>query len=130
MSGHSVTHLAELTVSDPVQRRFCTVQHNFPLLHVTPATKDSHGKRKTHTHTHTHTQMICSMQDRAPITLETQQHTLALGQESSLSQQPSPSSTTRQLFKRKNHLNNTDKTAWLTAMQKSLGAWGNILHPL
>lgn len=57
MSGCSVTCLAELTVGDPVQKRFCTVQHNFPLLHVTPAAKDSHGReRETHTRTGDDTQ--------------------------------------------------------------------------
>lgn len=35
-----------------IQKRFCTVQHNFPLLHVTPAAKVSQG-RSPHTHTHT-----------------------------------------------------------------------------
>lgn len=113
-------------MGDPVQKRFCTMQHNFPLLHVTPAAKDSRGRRERHTHSciHSNIQMIRCMQDIAPITPETQQHTLAPSQESSLSRQPSPSSTTRQLFNRKNHLDDTDETACHTAKQKSLGTLG------
>lgn len=89
----------------------------------------------THTHTLTyeptcsHIQIIpCMPSKHHP--QKSQRHTLAPGQKSSISQQPSPTSTTRQLVKRKNHLNDTDEPAQHTAEQKSFGAWGNTCHPL
>ena len=118
------------------------MQHNFPLLHVTPAAKDSHGRGRdshtlTHTHSHTHTHTHTRTDDTRHAAhsthrpRKTQQHTLAPVQERApFSRQPSPTSTTRQLVKRKNHLNDTDETACHTAKQKSLGAQGETLFIL
>lgn len=113
----------------PFRRGFalCSIISHYCMSHLLPRIPMG-GTR--HTHTHSHIQMIPGMQHIAPIAPKTQQHTLAPGQESSLSRQPSPTSTTRQLLRRKNHLNDTDETARHTAKQKSLGAWGNTLHPL
>lgn len=114
----------------PFRRGFalCSIISHYYMSHLLPRIpmgEDTH----IHSHTHTYTYRwypACL----APIIPKSQKHTLAPSQESSLSRQPSPTSTTRWLLKRKNHLNDTDETACHTAKQKSLGAWGNTLHPL
>lgn len=75
------------------------------------------------THSHTHDTWHRAHSTHHP---ETEQCNLALGQESSLLRQPSPTSTTRQLLKRKNHLNDTDETARHTVKQekKKFGSQG------
>ena len=129
----------------PFRRGFalCSIISHYYMSHLLPRIpmgrethRHTHTDTHTHTHTHTHTYTHSHIQTKpgvqhiAPINPETQRHTLALGQEGSHSRQPSTSSTTRQLLKRKNHLNDNDETACHTAKQKSLGAWGDTLHPL
>lgn len=118
----------------PFRRGFalCSIISHYYISHLLPKIpmgEERHIHTRTRTHTYTYRwSPACSTQHPSPPKI--QQPILAPSQESSLSRQPSPTSTTRQLLERKNHLNDTDETACHTAKQKSLGAWGNTLHPL
>lgn len=106
----------------------CSIISHYYMSHLLPRIPMG-GSRDTCTHIHTHKyRWYPALQHPSPP--KTQRHTLAPCQESSLWRQPSPTSTTRQLLKRKRHLNDTDEIVCHTARQKSLGAWGNTLHPL
>lgn len=106
----------------PFRRVFapCSIISHYGMSHLLPRLPMGE-EGNTHTHTltrtlaQTHTQAHTQDTHTAPITPKTEHCSLAPCQESSLSLQPSSTSTTRKLLKRRNQLNDTDETACHTA---------------
>lgn len=91
------------------------MQHNFPLLHVTPAAKVSQGRTPPpDTHTHTNDGWHVTHNSHRP--LKSQQHTLAPGQERSRLRQPSTAAAIKE-----------EKITQMTPEQRTAEhkVWGN-----
>lgn len=107
----------------------CSIISHYYMSHLLPRIPMGghiHTQKHTRAHTSTYRWYPASLASRIP---KSQQHTLAPGQKSSHSQQPSATSTTRWLLKRKTPLNDTDETA---SEQQSRKLWesGEILFIL